>query len=75
MGVQGLIVLAIVGLAAAFLIVRLVAPFVSSARASGCHGCSTPCEVKTTAAAKQTPCADAVVPLRLVRSPADHRSR
>ena len=67
--IQGLIVLAFVALAAAFLAWRVVGPFVGGSSSSGCHGCSTPCEMKTTA--KRKPCAEpsASVRLHVVKTP------
>jgi hypothetical protein len=55
MNLQGLIVMAIAALAACFLAWRIVGPFVRGPASSGCHGCATPCELKTVA--KREPCA------------------
>jgi hypothetical protein len=53
MTIQGLFVVAIAALATAFLAWRVIGPFVRNS-SPGCHGCSTPCELKT--ASRRTPC-------------------
>lgn len=70
MSLQGLIVVAIAALAAAFLAWRVVGPLVRGAASPGCYGCSTPCELKTIANRK--PCDHAATPVALrVMRPAD----
>jgi Nucleoside recognition len=68
-------VVAIAALATAFLVWRVVGPFVRGSPSSGCHGCSTPCALKT--AAKRKPCATPAtsVPIYRAESPAIERPR
>lgn len=64
MHLQGMVVMAIAALAAAFLAWRVAGPFVRGSASSGCHGCSMPCELKTIANRK--PCGDSAT-LAVVR--------
>ena len=60
MTIQGLAVMALVVLAAAFLAWRIAGPFLRGSASSGCHGCSAPCELKTVA--NRTTCAEPPAP-------------
>ncbi len=75
MALQSVIVVALVAAAAAFLAWRIIGPFLRDSPASGCHGCGTPCEMKT--AARTKPCADpgAPVPARLFTPSSPERPR
>ncbi len=75
MTVQGLIVMAIAALAAAFLAWRVAGPFLRRSASSGCHGCSTPCELQPGANRKPRAEPGAASQLRFRDSGAARRDR